>query len=219
LKIIAFDLSTVCIGCVSAKVIDGKVIALSSAPIIPPEYHSPNFLRSKKHLICGKATINAWAKPGESKITKTEKNRRDVQVRDERDVILFEYIAKEIHEIVSVIKPDVIVVEKNEIFNATLTSNILSKTMGVLLAIGAVNNIPIKAYHVNVVRAPYDVMNLAIKMALVLNTEELGRLKDVTKRAIRRMLEEKYDIKFLSDDESDACLILDYYVNHILTGG
>lgn len=79
MKIISFDLSTKCIGCVTAEVISGKVTRIASAPIIPPKYYSDEYLKSKKRLVCGNSYISCWARPGEEKITKVEKKKKRCQ--------------------------------------------------------------------------------------------------------------------------------------------
>lgn len=216
MRIMAFDLSSRCIGCVSADIIDNKIINIHSAPIVPPQYTPKEFLKSKKKLICGNETIYTWARPGEIKITKAEKKKRDTQVRNEKDVFILGYISHELDELIVAVKPKTILVEKNEIFNGVLTSILLAKIMGVLHGIAGIYNIPIIEYRVNEVRKPYDVLKLVISFANQRDADELKQIPDIAKRAIRDMLEKKYSISFLSDDESDACLILDYHINHVL---
>lgn len=220
MKIMSFDLSSKCIGCVSAEVIDQytdgvlgkKVMKIYSAPIIPPQYKPTQY--KKRQLACKDKLVTAWALPGENSITQTVKRKRDVQVRNEKDVFVLAYISKEIDSIISFIKPNLIIVEKNEIFNGVLTSVLLAKIMGVLHGIAGSAFIPVQEFRVGDVRKPYDVTHLILDFASAMRPEELRAIPDITKRAIRRMLEVKYDITFSSDDEGDACLVLDYFINH-----
>lgn len=91
---------------------------------------------------------------------------------------------------------------------------LLAKVMGVLHGVAGSKEIPIEEYRVSEVRSPYNVFKLSLKFADGKTSDELRMVPDISKRAIRVMLEEKYNIKFLSDDESDACLVLDYYINY-----
>jgi hypothetical protein len=215
MKIMGFDLSSSCIGCVSVKTDDdARVVKIFTTPIIPPDYHSEKYLRSKKYLETNKGPLLSWAKPGEKKITKTEKHKRDVEVRNEKDLFILAYISREMDEIIGSVEPDLIIVEKNEIFNGILTSILLAKCMGSLQSIAGVRRIPIIEYRVNDVRAPYNVFKLVLSFADGKSADQLSSIPDVTKRAIRVMLEEKYQINFHTDDESDAALLIDYHLNY-----
>lgn len=218
MKILAFDLSSSCIGCACGDCYEGEngvwIEKLMTASIIPPHYVPSEYLKSKKNLICNGHLSSSWAKPGETKITKTEQKRRNVQVRNEKDVFVLASISQEIDQMISAIHPGLILVEKNEIFNGVLTSILLAKIMGVLHGVAGTYQVPIKEYRVQEVRAPYDVFQLVAKFVDGKSQEDFKNVPDVTKRAIRVMLEGKYNIKFCSDDESDAALVLDYYINH-----
>ena len=215
MKIMGFDLSSSCIGCVSMNINDAGVVdKVFSTPIIPPKYQSPNYLKSKKYLTSNKGPILTWAKSGESKITAQEKKHRDVEVRNEKDLCVISYISREMDEIIGRVTPDLIIVEKNEIFNGILTSILLAKCMGSLQSIAGIRKIPIIEYRVNDVRAPYNVFKLILSMIDGKSADELKKIPDKAKRAIRMMLEEKYNIGFQTDDESDACLLIDYHLNY-----
>jgi hypothetical protein len=105
-------------------------------------------------------------------------------------------------------------VEKNEIFNGILTSVLLAKCMGALQSIAGVRRIPLVEYRVNDVRAPYNVFQLVLSLLDGKSADEIAAIPDKAKRAIRVMLEEKYCISFHTDDESDACLLIDYHLNY-----
>ena len=215
-KIMSFDLSTKCIGCVSCAISNETLIAFYSAPIIPPQFNASElgFLKTKKKLSCGIETINSWAKPGEKKITKQEKKKRDVFVREHKDVFVLAYISRKIEELISVVNPDIVVVEKNEIFNGVLTSVLLGRVNGVLHGICGPKNIPVYEYHVQDVRKPYNLMERTAEFISGKTSEELSKIPDITKRVIREMMERIYSTTFLSDDESDACIVLDYHLKY-----
>lgn len=216
--ILAFDLSTACVGVV-AGIVDGKVpLVVKSCPIIPPAY-SPEVLgykKSKKKLPTPKSGefLNTYYKAGEVSITKQEKKKRDAEVRAKKDIYVLDYIGKQISNIITTIKPNVIVVEKNEIFNGVLTSVLLGKVMGVLLGIAAANNIPVFDFKVKVVRGILPVVDIVKNYAQTLTKEQADKIPDMTKRALRVHMEALYGKHGLScktDDESDACVVWHYY--------
>lgn len=216
--ILAFDLSTACVGVV-AGVISGKVpLVVKSCPIIPPAY-SPEELgykKSKKKLPTPKSGefLNTYYRAGETVITKQEKKRRDAEVRAKKDIYVLDYIGKQISNIITTINPDIIVVEKNEIFNGVLTSVLLGKVMGVLLGISASNNIPVLDFKVKLVRSILPVNSIVKTYTETLTKEQVKEIPDMTKRALRVHMESiygKYGLSCNTDDESDACVVWHYY--------
>lgn len=216
--VLAFDLSTNCIGVVAAEVQGKTVTKILSCPIIPEPFDVTKlgFLKSKKKIKTknGKE-VNAWVKPNETVISEKEKKERDRLVRSQKDIFILENIGSQIGKLIKEIKPDLILVEKNAIFNGILTSVLLAKVMGTLLGIAGMFNIPVKEYAVNVVRQPYNIAQLTKQFVENKTLEELKTIPDVTKRALRQLMQSKYPgIQFQTDDESDACVVFDYWFNY-----
>lgn len=220
MKVMAFDLSSRCIGVVCAE-IDARdnIKNILSCPIVPKKFDATllGFKKSKvKFILSDGSSISAWGKEGETSISKAEKKKRDSQVRAQRDVYVLREISETIGMLIENIQPDLVLVEKNEIFNGILTSVLLGKVMGVLHGVCGSRGVPIEEYRVQSVRKPYNVMKLTMDFVSGKNPEELSRIPDISKRVIREMLSLRYpSISFQTDDESDACLVFDYWLNFI----
>ena len=225
ITVLAFDLSTACVGVVAGVIDKEKKIPMlvKSCPIIPKKF-SPEQLgykKSKKKLPTPKSGefLNTYYKEGETTITKTEKMRRDREVRIQENLFILDYIGKQISVIVDTIKPDIIIVEKNEIFNGILTSVLLGKVMGVLIGIASSHSIPLKEYKVSKVRGIIDLTETVKKFVESVTEDELRKVPDITKRALRKLMESKYGqygLECKTDDESDACVVFNYWLNEIL---
>lgn len=210
--VMSFDLSSRCIGVICAKVESGKVVKISSCPIIPQDFDPSTlgFLKSKKKV--GKSGINAYLYPGETSVSTAEKKKRDTLVRNQKDLFIIAQISKTIANLVDSIHPDLILVEKNAIFNGILTSVLLGKVMGVLLGIAGRAGVPVKEYTVSAVRKKHNVVKLCKELSASLTEEELMEIPDLAKRALRFKLEKEYGVELATDDESDALVVLDHYL-------
>lgn len=211
--IMSFDLSSRCIGVVCAEIDkNGYVKKISSCPIIPKDFDPSTlgFLKSKKKI--GRSNLNTYLYPGETSVSATEKKRRDSMVRSQKDLFIIAQISKSISALIDNIKPELILVEKNAIFNGILTSVLLGKVMGVLLGIAGRAGIAVKEYTVSAVRKKHNVMKLCKELSDSLTEEELQQIPDLAKRALRVKLEKEYSIKMATDDESDALVVLDHYL-------
>lgn len=213
--VMAFDLSSTCIGCVVAEVNNKTVARIKSCPITPSAFDvtSLGFLKTKQKVE-GKKALTSWVRHKGEVVSEAEKKRRDALVRSSKDVSVLAQISQAMGDLISQIKPDLIIVEKNEIFNGMLTSVLLGKVMGTLHGIAGMLRIPIKEYRVSAVRQPLGVSKIVSDFAKRVNPEELRTIPDITKRALRRHMEEVYNTKFLTDDESDACVVLNYWINY-----
>jgi hypothetical protein len=223
MKVMAFDLSSKCIGVCTAKINDNtrQVEKIMSCPIIPQKF-SPSVLgyaNSKKKLpIKSGEMINTYYIPGEATITKSEKESRDKKVRAKKDIYVLEEIGKTMGNMINQIKPDLILVEKNAVYNGILTSILLAKVMGTLLGIAGMLGIPVQEYPVPTVRSHYNIGSLVKQFTLNKKAEELQTIPDITKRALRELLQKKYGhlgIVFQTDDESDACVVFDYWFENV----
>lgn len=217
MKLLSFDLSSAVIGVLAAETKDRDILLMRSCPIIPPHYDATHcgYLRSKKKILTpGGKSVSAYLKPGEDTITKQEKEKRDKEVRYQKDLFLISAISKHIHHLVDSIQPELILVEKNASFNGVLTSVLLGKVMGVLLGIAGPMNIPVKEYPVNRVRKSMPMNALLRDFVEKKSSAELKQIPDITKRAIREYLGDvygKYGVVFHTDDESDACAVFHYW--------
>lgn len=217
--VLAFDLSTNCIGIV-AGIIDEttkKPLLVKSCPVSPPHF-SPTelgYMTSKKKLPTKLGeSINTYYLRGETSITKQEKKRRDVEVRTASNAYVLDYIGKQLGIIITTIKPDLIIVEKNEIFNGVLTSVLLGKVMGVLIGVASSNGIKCKEFKVKKVRTLFDITRETKRYTGTLSESDIKKIPDMTKRVLRNLMEEKYGIyglKCHTDDEGDAGVVFNYW--------
>lgn len=214
-----FDLSSVCIGVIAAELdASYKIKTMRSCPIIPPNYDPTilGYMKSKKKLptIKGKEMINTYWREGETVISKTEKQRRDNEIRAHKDIFVLQNISKTMSDLITVITPNEIVAEKNAIFNGILTSILLAKVMGTLVSITGVNGILFNETTVAVARSDFDIPKLLREFQKRHTPEELMAIPDITKRALREEMERlysQYGIKFQTDDESDACVVFHHW--------
>lgn len=220
--VLAFDLSSACVGIVGAGFDEHKLpIIVKSMPLIPPRFLPSNlgYQPSKKKLpIKTGKLVNTYWRKGEISITEQEKKKRDVEVRNAKNLSDLSYISKNMSEIIKKINPDIILVEKNEIFNGVLTSVLLAKVMGTLIGIASANNIKVMELKVKKVRSIIDLTKATQALVESLSPEEISNVPDMTKRALRKLMEEKYGaygLKCLTDDESDACVVMNYYYEEI----
>lgn len=218
--VISFDLSSVCIGVIGAIIdsTDNEALLVKSCPIIPKKFDPTilGYMKSKKKLPNKSNTefFNTYYKKDEKTISKQEKKRRDVEVRTNKDLYVLRYIGEQINKIFSVLKPSIVIVEKNEIFNGVLTSILLAKIMGDLTGICASNGIPLYEYKVRIVRKNLNIHKITHELVDNLTEEEILKIPDITKRALRKYMESKYGhlgLKCSTDDESDACVVFDYW--------
>jgi len=219
--VLVFDLSSVCVG-VIASIIDtntGDPILVKSCPIIPKSFNPEElgYKKTKKKLLTGKngESINSYYRLGEESISKVEKKKRDTQVRNKKNSFVLKYIGEQITKIVTAIQPDLIVVEKNEIFNGVLTSVLLGKVMGVLIGVASSKSIDVIEYPVKEVRGPIDLVKVTHDLVDNLTEKEILKIPDITKRALRKYMEKKYGkygLECNTDDESDACVVFNYWL-------
>ena len=219
--VLAFDLSSVCVGVVAAIIDTNKrePIIVKSCPIIPKSFNPETlgYRKSKKKILTGKSgeMINSYYMQGEITVSKAEKKKRDALIRAKSNAFALKYIGEQITKIITSIEPDLIIVEKNEIFNGVLTSVLLGKVMGVLVGIASSKGIDVEEHKVKVVRSIINLTKITHDLVDNLTEEEILKIPDVTKRALRKYMEgkyAKYGLKCETDDESDACVVFNYWL-------
>lgn len=219
MRVLAFDLSSVCVGVVACELDDvtKNPVRVVSCPIIPDKFNTEK-LGYKKNKAKIKTKngefINSYIRNGEVEITKQEKKKRDVEVRKYSNLHSLSYISKQIEAIIKNIKPNLVLVEKNKIFNGILTSVLLGKVMGVLVGLTTGKGIELREYEVATVRKDIDTVKCIRELVSGLSEEEINKIPDVTKRALRIYMESKYGeygLKCSTDDESDACVVFNYW--------
>jgi hypothetical protein len=220
--VMSFDLSSSCIGLVVAEIKpSGKISKMRSCPIIPQPFSAETlgYMKSKKKVeLRDGNSIMSYMRPGESKISKAEKKRRDMEVRASKNIAVLQNISRTMNDLVSSIRPDLIIVEKNEIFNGVLTSVLLGEVMGTLVSISGIHSIPLNEFRVSQVRTVFNISELIKALKSRYSEDFIEHLPDVTKRAIRDHLADVYKdtgVTFQTDDESDACAVFHYWYTKI----
>lgn len=221
MKVMSFDLSSKCIGVIACEIDNNKqIIKMRSCPIIPPKFDPSTlgYMKTKKKLPLKNKEqyVNTYWKKDEEYITKKEKQNRDREVRYQKDIFVLQNISRTMNKLISAINPDLVIVEKNEIFNGVLTSVLLGKVMGTLISITGICNIPLEEYKVTEARSIFNIKEILINFKNSHTSEELMAVPDVTKRALREEMESVYGqcgLKFQTDDESDACVVFHYWYN------
>lgn len=220
IKVLSFDLSTSCIGVLAAFIdTDTKTpIVVKSCPIIPSKFN-PSILgyeKTKKKLKTKDGSfLNTYYKKGELTISKNEKQKRDREVRRYKDNHVLTEISKKLTSVIEEISPEIILVEKNEIFNGILTTVLLAKVLGTLFGAASKINSNVIEIKVKTARSILDLTKCIEELRNFVGEDELSKIPDVTKRALRYEMEKKYGeygLKCTTDDESDACVIFNYWL-------
>ena len=148
----------------------------------------------------------------------TEKKKRDSAVRNARNRHQIDRMSQEFGKLLRAVKPDLVLIERNEMFRGIMTIEVLAKLTGTL--IGECNGLGIhyETYNVNVVRKPYNVAKLSMEYARGRSESSVASEEDLAKAAIRFYLEQRYaayGVSLDTLDESDAALVFDYWFNHV----
>ena len=225
MKVLAYDLNTHHTGVLGAVLDDdtGEIISIMSATIQVVDFkvrdHFP-YRESKKTLPTsprGIKTHSTYFKEGETHVSQTLKRKRDAEVRQFRNTYQRDHMSKQYAALMNKVKPDFVLLERNEIFNGLLTIEVLAKLTGTLIGQCNSMGIPYEEHNVNTVRKPYNVAKIGMDFARGKSPEYLAGLEDVTKAAIGEFLENKYrefGLKFDTLDESDAALVFDYWYTY-----
>lgn len=220
MKVLAFDLSSSCVGVLGAVTDKKEVKKIKSHPIKPKRFDVSElgFLKTKQKIKSKKSEFPSYVKYSGEIVSREEKKKRDSLVRHAKNDFVKREIVKEISFLVDKINPDQIIAEKNEIFNGVLTSVLLGEIMGCLEGICGTFDIPLLKIPVQEARKPYNPAKLTRDFAKSSSPEFIRSVDDVTKEAFRWYMEGKYDhlgLKFQTSDESDACVVFDYWFEYV----
>lgn len=217
MKILSFDLSLTQTGVAFAEINDkNEVVKISTVSIVPfadeeKLIKDMGFLRSK-HKIITKSGNTYWSYVLSQNeiVSHTEKKKRDVAVRNAINMAKRNSLAKQIRLLFDKVKPELILVERNESFNGILTTKLLAEARGILE--GACSDVPIKQYSVSEIRKGINLVELTRNFVNKLAETGSPFPADITKSALKNYVEIKYNISAKNTDESDACMVIDCYL-------
>lgn len=208
LSVIAFDLSSSCIGVTTATVIDGYVTQVKVADIVPRKFTGLDYgYKTKTPKKIG-AGYSAFLKEDEFHITKAEASRRqsDFKVFKHRDLLLD--IGKQVSDYISSLDLDLVMIERNMTFNGVLTTKILAEIAGQIHYLAASNAIEFESRSVHTVR---KLIRKAIPLSPADRVQKDGSVALETKAEIKARLKKVYghlvDFDTMSEDGSDSLAV------------
>lgn len=129
-----FDLSSTCIGVTFAQTDDkGHIIYGKTLPIVPKRPTGLDFgytTKKPKKITTKGNTYNAFLKPDEILISKTEAEKRNKDFKVLEHNYLLRNIGAQCGKYLSKIKPDIVAIERNKSFNGILTTKLLAEIAG-----------------------------------------------------------------------------------------
>lgn len=216
MRIMAIDSSSVCSGIVLADTLkDGSVLKVGSAPIIPSKFDvtTLGYLKTKKKMPNG---FLSYVRNKDETVSKTEAKKRNVEVRHKQNNHKAKDIGNQLSYLIKNTKPDLVLIERNRIFNSQLTSVLLGEVMGIVEGVCASCSIDLEKFTVEEMRKSINSTKLVKEFSQKKTEQELISMEDVTKEAIKYYMIEiygKYGFNPSTLDESDACLVFHYWLN------
>lgn len=225
--VIVFDLSSTLIG-VSVGIVDEvnkKIERVMTLPIKPERADGLLFgftTRNKKPITLRSGeVIKTYLKEGEVLISKAEAKVRNALVKNDAHTYLLKDIAWKIGSLIKNVKPDVIVIERNESFRGVLTTKLLAEIAGGVYCLAGIMEKPMYSYNVTTVRA---LMNKLVRQNTFYNDagEVIADTKMIFKEKNKVILEQLgltvkgFDEASLDESDSLACLL--YYFFHEIKG-
>ena len=214
-NILSFDLSSARTGCVCIS-LDDKEIKFMDTFSISPNVKKEDIISNlgflpKKQVVAKKGKrISFYAKFHGEEITQAEKQKRDVLVRNSVNGAIKKEISTALKTAVENIKPDLVLVERNEAFNGVLTTKFLAEIRGILEGVAVEQ--PIIQYSVAEIRKKFNLAKMTREYIKSLDSPKyIQGKKDITKLVIKNFLENKYSIRCSNTDESDALAVFDHY--------
>lgn len=216
MRIMAIDSSSVCSGIVLADTLkDGSVLKVGSAPIIPSKFDvtTLGYLKTKKKMPNG---FLSYVRNKDETVSKTEAKKRNVEVRHKQNNHKAKDIGSQLSYLIEHTKPDLVLIERNRIFNSQLTSVLLGEVMGIVEGVCASCGIDLEKFTVEEMRKSINSTKLVKEFSQKKTEQELFSMGDVTKEAIKDYMVEiygKFGFNPATLDESDACLVFHYWLN------
>ena len=216
MRIMAIDSSSVCSGIVLADTLkDGSVLKVGSAPIIPSKFDvtTLGYLKTKKKMPNG---FLSYVRNKDETVSKTEAKKRNVEVRHKQNNHKAKDIGNQLSYLIKNTKPDLVLIERNRIFNSQLTSVLLGEVMGIVEGVCASCGIDLEKFTVEEMRKSINSTKLVKEFSQKKTEQELFSMGDVTKEAIKDYMVEiygKFGFNPTTLDESDACLVFHYWLN------
>lgn len=216
MRIMAIDSSSVCSGIVLADTLkDGSVLKVGSAPIIPSKFDvtALGYLKTKKKMPNG---FLSYVRNKDETVSKTEAKKRNVEVRHKQNNHKAKDIGSQLSYLIEHTKPDLVLIERNRIFNSQLTSVLLGEVMGIVEGVCASCGIDLEKFTVEEMRKSINSTKLVKEFSQKKTEQELFSMGDVTKEAIKDYMVEiygKFGFNPTTLDESDACLVFHYWLN------
>lgn len=216
MRIMAIDSSSVCSGIVLADTLkDGSVLKVGSAPIIPSKFDvtALGYLKTKKKMPNG---FLSYVRNKDETVSKTEAKKRNVEVRHKQNNHKAKDIGNQLSYLIKNTKPDLVLIERNRIFNSQLTSVLLGEVMGIVEGVCASCSIDLEKFTVEEMRKSINSTKLVKEFSQKKTEQELFSMGDVTKEAIKDYMVEiygKFGFNPTTLDESDACLVFHYWLN------
>lgn len=211
-----FDLSSTLIGMTIAQFKAGELIYVKTIPIFPKRIDGTDLgytTKAPKEIGDG---YKAFLKQGEHHISKAEATRRmqEFKVLKHRKLLL--NIWEQVGEILTKVRFNVMIIERNSSFNGVLTTKLLAEIAGGLYSIAAMYKAEFYDLHESTVRAfiakdlPYETL------------EKDGKIIVGPKWEMRQRLEPAYrqhiDFDKISLDEVDSLVLLHYFRKCIYEG-
>lgn len=214
MRIMAIDSSSTCSGIVIADTKEDK-IKIGSAPIIPSKFDvtTLGYLKTKKKMPNG---FLSYVRDKDETVSKTEAKKRNVEVRHKQNNHKAKDIGRQLSYLIKNTKPDLVLIERNRIFNSQLTSVLLGEIMGIVEGVCASCGIDLEKFTVEEMRKSINSTKLVKEFSQKKTEEELASMEDVTKEAIKDYMVEiygKFGFNPTTLDESDACLVFHYWLN------
>lgn len=208
LSVIAFDLSSSCIGVTTATVIDGTVTKVTVDDIVPRKFTGLDYgykTKTPKKIGSG---YTAFLKEGEFHISKSEASRRQSEFKTSKHQDLLLDIGKQVSRFISSLDLDLVMIERNMTFNGVLTTKMLAEIAGQIHYLAASNAIEFESRSVHTVR---KLIRNAIPLSRADRVQTDGSIALETKAEIKARLKKVYghlvDFDTMSEDGSDSLAV------------
>lgn len=211
-----FDLSSTLIGMTVGQFKDGELIYVKTIPIFPKRIDGTDLGYTTKNPKTIGDGYKAFLKPDEHHISKAEATRRNSEFKVLKHRKLLLNIWEQVGNILTKVRFNVMIIERNSSFNGVLTTKLLAEIAGGLYSIAAMYQAEFFDLNESTVRSfirkdlPYETL------------EKEGKVIVGPKWEMRQRLEPAYrqhiDFEKISLDEVDSLVLFHYYRKCIYKG-